>query len=229
MLPRVLVFLSIILFAAGAFGKSAKVGTSTINFIPPAGYCEFEVGQPGDDRMLQAIRGMVEPIGNSLLAAATDCEQLKDWRSGSRKVLSDMTQYQTITSWMDKDLSQGADTLIKNTCATLRTEGEKIASNMLPEVKARASEVIEGMNVNDMRFLGVVDESPGLCYAALLQKFRSPSGTDVTQVGVYANLIVKGKVFYFYQFSPYTGPESVPLVLAKHKNNVAAFIAANKN
>jgi hypothetical protein len=229
MFVLVFVLSSMILFAPAAFGENARVGTSTVAFVPPAGYCEFQSGQPGDARMLQAIRGMIEPIGNTLLSASAECGQLKDWRSGARKLISDMTQYQTVTAWMEKDLSEGADTLVKNTCATLRTEGEKIASNMLPDVKARAAEVIKGMKVNEMRFLGVVDENPGVCYAALLQKFQAQTGEDVTQLGVYATLVVKGKIVYFYQFSPYAGPDSVPAVLAKHKNSVAAFIAINKN
>lgn len=229
MFIRLFAVLLMFLFAPAAFGEVVKVGTSTITFVAPPGYCELEQGQANDARLLTSIRGMVEPAGNSLLSASADCKQLTDWRTGARPLLSDMTQYQTIKVWMDRELPEGGQAVVKESCAKLRAEGEKRVSNMLPDVQSRAAEVIKGMKVDEIRFLGVLDENPGVCYAALLQKFRAQNDADVTQLAIYATMFVKGKAIYYYLYLPYAGADSVAAALAVHKKNVAAFIAANKN
>ncbi len=229
MFARLFVLLSMIVFTPFALAEDVKVGASTITFVTPPGYCELEPDKANDARMLTSIRMMIEPIGNSLLSASADCKQLTDWRTGARPLLSDMTQYQTITVWMDRDLPEGAQSVVKESCAKLRAEGKKLASNMLPNVQSRAAEVIKGMKINEIRFLGVLDENPNVCYAALLQKFRAQNGADVTQLAIYATMFVKGKAIYYYLYSPYAGADSMTAALASHKNNVAAFIAANKN
>ena len=63
----------------------------------------------------------------------------------------------------------------------------------------------------------------------ILQKFKAETGTDKTQITVFATTILKGKIVYSYLFAPFAGGETVTQLLAKQKAVVAMLQAANAN
>lgn len=95
-------------------------------------------------------------------------------------------------------------------------------------MKARVEEAVRGVTVNQTRFLGVVGEEPGVCYSAMAQRTKAENGKDVTLIAVFATTYIKGKVVYYYLYSPYRSAQTVTSVLARHKINVAALLQANK-
>jgi hypothetical protein len=215
--------------ALPALTKDARIGTSTINLTLPSGYCELVESQPGDARMLSTLKDMLTAAGNQLLSISADCQQLSEWRTGKRSLLDDTAQYQTLISLINADAPKSPDEAVKQTCASMREEGEKMLTEMLPDVRSRAERMITGLKVNEMRFLGIVAEEPNACYAAMLQKFRTQVGTDKTQITVFVTTYVKGKIVYYYLFSPYVNANTITTMLAKHKSNLTAFQGANRN
>ena len=213
--------------AGSALAKDARVGTVALNLVPPSGYCELDAAQPSDTRMVSAIEGMLGNTGNRLLAVSADCTQLADWRTGKRPLLDNMAQYQTLIAWENGPLPATPEVTIKTVCDQMQAQGEQMVANMAPDVKARAEQVLKTVQVNEMKFMGVVGEEPLVCYAAMLQKFRTEVGTDKTQVTVFATTVVRSKIVYFYLFAPYVSGATVTEMLAQQKAHIRLLQSAN--
>jgi hypothetical protein len=204
-----------------------KVGTAQVTFLAPAGHCLLEATQRADAGMLKFIEGMLEGSSNKLLMHYAECSQLKGWRAGSKPLLDDFAQYQTMVAYLDKDFPVPGDEVIKQACNATRSEGEKITADLLPEVRTRIAGLASEIKLNEMKFLGALAQDPSTCYAALLQKFKTETGPDKTQLCVYSINFVRGKVIYYYLYGPYDDSSSVDAMLSRHKINTAAFQAAN--
>jgi hypothetical protein len=211
-----------------AFADSVvKVDGRDIAVVLPAGYCELQPDNKSDARVLTAIRGMIEPIGNRLLSAAAECGTLQKWRAGKVTRLPNMTQYQAGSQEAKAGSREEADAAVKGVCTELRQNGKQITDDMNPSVKERAAKVMEKIEYGKIEMIGVTGEEPGVCYVSLLQKFRAEDKSDVVQLVTYANTLVKGKWIYFYQFTDYENADSVLEALGRHKASVRAFLAAN--
>jgi hypothetical protein len=221
--------ITLCLLCGAAAAKQAKLGAVALNLPPPTGYCELSEAQPSDASMITAIGGMLDKGGNRLLAISADCRQLDDWRAGRRPLLANYAQYQTLKAWENTSLPAAPAEVIKATCAQLRGQGESLTANMTPEVQKRFDEVMKTVKINEMKFLGVLGEDSKTCYAALLQRIRAQTGTDIAQTSVFASIIVKGKLVYYYLFAPYVNGQSVTDLLNQLRRNVAALEAANRN
>jgi hypothetical protein len=83
--------------------------------------------------------------------------------------------------------------------------------------------VLSNLKVNDMQFLGVVGEEPLACYAALLKRFSSDTGTEKTQAVVVAATIVNSKMIYYYLYAPYVSSSTAMDELKQLRTSVAAL------
>lgn len=208
--------------------KDAKIGAVSIVLPTPAGQCELDPKQPSDARLLQVTEGALAGVGNRLLAVYANCKQLTDWRTGKRELLEEFAQYQTAVAAADAPAPSTPNETLKQHCTKERQEGEKAMSGLAPDIKTRIEEAVRGVTVNQIRYLGVIADEPGACYAAMAQRFKTETGKDVTLVGVYATMFIKGKIVHYYLYSPYRSAQTVTALLARHKPNVAALMAANK-
>jgi hypothetical protein len=206
-------------------GAEATIGGVAIKLPAPAGFCDLSISNASDKRMLDIIGDLLTKSGNKLLGYSADCRQLTDWRTGKRKLLDDYMQYQTALATMN---SSAPPEPIQQTCATLRAEGEKILSNDLPDLKARAEKAIKNLKINETTFIGVLNEEPTGCYAGIIQSLRTEVNTEKTQVSVFAATIIKNKAVFVYRFAIYQNPDSVSDLLNKLKVDVAALYAANR-
>jgi hypothetical protein len=205
--------------------KDVKIGSVTVALPAPDGYCELIEREPSDARALKIFGDLLAKMQSELLAVAADCGQLKDWRVGAQPVLDDYVQYQTLQAARDADLS--GRPVIKEECATLRTQGEKMVAALGPDAVARVEEAVKGAKLNEPVFLGVLAEDAKTCYFGLLQKGRTEAGTEKTQLTVSATTIVKGKLVYYNYYALYRGIDTASETLARHQRNVAALLAAN--
>jgi len=229
MLRPAAALLLLAVITGNALAKDARVGPASLTLPPPPGYCELDTTQPADDRMVKAVEGMLGNTGNRLLAVSADCAQLADWRTGRRPLLDNMAQYQTLIAWENGALPAAPEAVVKEVCGQMHAQGDKLLADMTPDVKARAEQVLKTVQVNEMKFLGVVGEEPLVCYAALLQRMRTEVGTDKTQVVVFATTIVKSKIVYFYLFAPYLSGATVTDMLAQQQAHVRRLHGANPN
>lgn len=159
-----------------ATASETVIGGVSINLPVPSGFCELSASNPADNRMVTTISGLVAKGGNKLLNMSADCQQLADWRAHKRNYLDDYGQYQTATAQMDK-LVASPEAAIKGTCQELRTQGSQITANQTPDIKARIEDTLKKVKLNEVSFLGVLDEDTNGCYAAQLQKMQTDNGS----------------------------------------------------
>lgn len=225
---RHLIVSALLLLVSPASADTVKAGGVDIAVVLPGGFCELQPNDKSDARVIAAIRGMIEPVGNSLLSAAAECSVLPQWRIGKVSRLSNMTQYQFYTrETREPGTREETDKTVAAVCDELRKSGKQQIVDMNSSVKERAAKVIKTIEYGKIEMIGVTGEEPGACYVALLQKFRAEDKTDVVQLVTYATTLVKGRWVYFYLFNDYKNEESVEMSLAQHRRNVRAFFAAN--
>jgi len=225
---RLAVALLVALVSLPCLAKEASVGQTSITLTTPSGQCELDPNQPGDAARLQSTESALAGVGNRLLAFYADCKQLGDWRAGKRRQFEDFAQYQMTVATIDAPAPAAPEEALKELCSHLRQEGERTMSGLASDIKTRVEQIVRGVTINQMRFLGVVAEEPGACYAAMVQRLKGEGGKDMTIVAVYATMFIKGKVVHYYLYSPYRSAQTVTGLLARHKANVAALLAANK-
>jgi hypothetical protein len=216
--------LAFCLTGASAMAGEASIGGVSVTLPAPSGFCELADGQPSDTRMLNALRELLRPTGNQLLAMSADCAQLDKWRTGG-VLLDDIAQYQ-----VPKDVTATftAETL-KQVCAFTRDQGQKVTADITPDLQKRVEDVLNEVKLNEMKFLGVVDEDATACYVVFLQKIKTELGTEKTQVALYAVTVLKSKIIFYYLFKPYADNTTATTMLTTHKANVAALLKANGN
>jgi hypothetical protein len=215
------------LLSLPCLAKDAKVGQTSITLTAPPGQCELDPGQPSDARILQITESTLAGVGNRLLGFYADCKQLNDWRTGKRALLEDFAQYQTAIALVDAPAPAVAAEAIKQLCSQQREASEKAVSGLATDMKARVEEAVRGVQLNQVRSLGVVAEDANACYAALVQRLKAETGKDVTIMALFATTFVQGKLVFYYLYSPYRSAQTVTALLAKQKLNVAALLAAN--
>jgi hypothetical protein len=225
--PAVILLLLASLLGRPCLAKDAKVGQTSVTLTAPSGQCELDPGQPSDARMLQITESTLASVGNRLLGFYADCKQLNDWRTGKRALLEDFAQYQTSIAAIDAPAPAVPAEAIKQLCSQQREASEKVVTGIATDMKARIEEAVRGVQLNQVRSLGVVAEDANACYAALVQRFKAETGKDVTIMALFATTFVQGKLVLYYLYSPYRSAQTMPALLAKQKLNVAALLAAN--
>jgi hypothetical protein len=216
-------FLFALTAASAAFAGPVDMGGVSVNVPPPSGFCDLSDKQPADQRMLTIVGGLLTQSGNKLLSMSAECGQLNGWRTAQRQLLDDYAQYQTSAGLFSRPPAE----TIKQTCATLRAEGNKIVSNAMPDLKARVEAALKQVKMNQTTFVGVLAEEPRACYAGLIQQIHTETGIDKTQLSLFAVTAVKNRTVFVYRFTVHKGPDSIVEGLAKLKGDVAAFYAAN--
>jgi len=217
-----------IVVGVGALGvaaaKDARVGAASLNLPPPNGYCELTEQQPSDARMIKVVSDLLAGR-NELLAMSADCGQLQSWRAGRQPVLDDYAQYQTLVAAKGSNFSRAE--AVKQICAQLRAEGEKLVAGVTQEANKRLESVVKEIKINETRLVGVLAEDANACYFATVQKMKTEAGADKTQLIIGAVTIIKGKILYYNLFLPYSDTGTANTALDRHKTNVAAVLKVN--
>jgi hypothetical protein len=215
---------AIILLAATvgpALAGSVMVGSDTISLPTPNGFCELSAtSDPSEKRMLTTVGEIVKRGGNALLNMSADCQQLAAWDAHQRQFIDDLAQYLS-------PLADAVPQSIKESCAELRSQGDQFTKDAHQQINENLEQMASKMTFQSSKFAGVLDEDANTCYAAILQKLQTEAGTDKVQLGVLAMTIVKGHSINLYRFGPYSGVDTPNDLLAKLKETVAAFYAAN--
>jgi hypothetical protein len=213
-------------FAGAAVAKDVQIGSATLTLPSPGGYCELSDKEPADARTIKEIGNLVAGVQNELLTMSADCSQLEAWRVAKLPALDDYVQYQTPMSGKDSNLSRAAS--VKQFCANMRTDGDKMVAGAVPDLNARVEKAIKGAKLNEANFLGVLAEDANACYYGLLQKLRTEMGDEKTQLTVAAATVVKGKVVYYNLYTVYRdGADTLTAAFDRHRRNVPALLVAN--
>ncbi len=212
--------LAALLLVGPAPAKDVVVGGAAITVTPPRGQCELDPNITTDKSLLAQTTQMTENSGTPLLAIYVDCQQQLDWRAGKLKYIGKKTLIET--------LKQDQHETVPAICADMREQGKKYAADDVEWVKKDLADTSrQKQRYDGTLFLGVLDETPEACVAALVQTFHL--GTlPITQLTIFSSMSVRGHTIYFYSASPYVDEQSTKTALPLHKGDVAAFLAQNK-
>ena len=208
-------------------GRSqVQLGAARLNLVPPAGHCFLDEAQPSDARLADILR---QVFGGELrmLQAFADCAQLRSWRTGQRKTLSDYGQFLVPAEFIDKKLDGPSQPYVETICKIMRENGGQLLDQSAPVVKQRFEEALKGAQMNEMRFLGVVGQDDTACYFGLIQKLVTEFGDQKTQVDVSAIAFVSGKMIQSNLYAVYEGDQTLSELMERQQTNVARNLRAN--
>ena len=214
--------------ASSALADEAMIGKAKIALPVPEGQCKMETSNPSDAAMIAAIKRGLEGH-NILLAMYTECNELKDWHEGKRKLLDNFVQVQTLEAYADRELPMTPEQAAKDVCDSMRADGAAIAPDLRKDLDSGIARISKSIKLNETRLLGVLAEEPRVCYAGLVEKLSTEAGSEKVIVAVYGTTLLKGKVIYHYLFAPDAGAGTAEKLLEAEKRHVAAFLAANAN
>ena len=203
---------------SGSFAQEAKIGSASITLTSPKGQCRLS--NETDNALISRMRELVGD-GNQLLAVYSDCDELAQVRSGKREEFNEFSTY--LTDKFNLNAVAGPNDLAK-ICAIIRAKSDQDVAEF---VKMRLADVERLLAKLRYQFLGVLAEESAACYWGNLQKFSTPAGTEKLQAAVSAMVVLKGKVVQYHLYAPYRGTDTIPDLLGRHQDNVAAVIAAN--
>jgi hypothetical protein len=205
---------------SGSFAQEAKIGSASITLTSPKGQCRLS--NETDEALISRIRELVGD-GNQLLALYSDCDELAQARSGNRQEFSEFATY--LTDKFNLNAVARPNDLAK-ICAIIHAKSDQDVAEFLNMRLADVERRLDGRKLR-YQFLGVLAEDSAACYWGNLQKFSTPPGTEKLQAAVSSMVVLKGKVVQYHLYAPYRGPDTITDLLDRHKDNVAAFIAAN--
>jgi hypothetical protein len=212
--------------AGPGVAKDAQIGGAAVVLPAPQGYCELTEQQPADVRLINVIGDLVAATQNELLAVSADCGQLEAWRAGKLATLDDYVQYQTPVAAMDSTTTRGE--AVKEVCASARAEGGKSLASATTDLNAHVDAAVKGAKFGETGFLGVLAEDADACYFGMLLKARTEGGgSEENQLMISAATVVKGKIIFYNLSTIYHDAATVTAVLARHKRNIPALLAAN--
>jgi hypothetical protein len=216
--------LSFISATAGGTGFETPIGDEKLTLVLPAGMCRIEAEKSSDANYINAVESSLAGT-NRLLGAFADCQQLTDWRSGNKMFLDNHGQYQAPAAMLDTVAPPG---VVAEICSELRRQGEKVLDGMKDDLTDRMERAVKGLQVNELRSLGVVGEDPGACYSAALQNLRVEGGPEKLQHLVFAITVVKGKLLFLYVYGLHTGDHTIPALLDRVRTTVGELAKANE-
>lgn len=208
--------------AAGVMLKT-MIGSESVELVLPAGMCQIERSNPADAAYFEAIESGVAGT-NKLLAAFAECQQLSDWRS-SKMMFLEYGYYQVPVGMLDSNATRD---MIAEVCRELRSQGEKMLDDLKEDLTQRTERALKGLQVNELRSLGVVGEDSNACYSAALRNLQAESAQQKLQDMVFAITVLKGKLLFLYVYALHADERTIPALLDRVRTTVAALKEANE-
>lgn len=224
MLFRAVVIASII-FSTAAIAREVMVNSTAIE-VEAAGLCELEDSNAIDNTMLTRMRELDDR--NIILAMYAECRQLHAWRKDTDLGLPDTLSYKASKSYRGKPKGQLAEAIIKQLCDKMRADGDRATNGAVQDIKAKVEQYIKNYDTTGVKYLGVMDEAPGICYTAILQKMKAENSEIIATISMMSVLFIRDQMIFAYRASPYVDSSSLVTTLANIKASNAALVAANR-
>jgi hypothetical protein len=200
-----------------------RIGSATLQLVLPAGMCQIDTAIPEDAAYVAAIETGLAGT-NKLLGAFADCNQLAQWR-GNNKMFVEFGFYQAPVGVID---AVSTPDVVADVCRELRSQGEKMLDEAQGDLTLRTQSALKGLQVSQVRSLGVIGEEANVCYSAVMRNVDD-EGEPRLQDMVFALTVLKGKLLFLYVYAPHAGEHAIPALLDRVRVTVNALAAANEN
>jgi hypothetical protein len=200
-----------------------RIGSATLQLVLPAGMCQIDTTVPEDAAYVAAIESGLAGT-NKLLGAFADCNELAQWRS-SKKMFAEYGYYQTPVAMID---ALATPETVADVCRELRSQGERMLDEAQGDLTLRTQRALTGLQVSQVRSLGVIGEEANVCYSAVMRNVDD-EGEARLQDLVFALTMLKGKLLFLYVYAPHADEHAIPALLDRVRVTVNALAAANEN
>ena len=207
-----------------ARAADVPLGTVTVKLDPPDGECLLDPAQSSDNRLIGFITKALADGGIDLLLISADCNELKNWRTGSLPLLKHFAQYQSPKASRASTYGT-ADAAAA--CTQMKAQGAKMTRDSVDSANDSIHKAIKEIDVQGQTFLGVLADDPNGCYVGLFQKYKAETGVSVTQLNVFFMGSIKNRPLNFYIWGPMDNDSSVSNLLASAQAQIAKLKAAN--
>ena len=218
---RLLVLMIACLISSAAHSRDAKVGNTTVNVSPPAGFCEVDKTNKVDSGWLASTTDLLKGSGVFTIAAFPDCSDLKKSRQSGQFIASKVL----ITAPFSA-IGNASSESVTSTCDELRSK--QYSDQEKVEMAKTVKEFANGNSVSDSVILGILDETKGeVCYVGTLQKVKTKDGELHPLLSFFAVTYVRNNMMFLYQMTPYVDATSTSTALANLKIVYLEFARAN--
>jgi hypothetical protein len=216
--------------AAGAQSGVATVKTEiagkSIELFVPSGHCLLDRKQPSDINAIQLVERLTAGQ-NQLHLFAADCTQLSEWRAGGRPTLGEYAQVQSALQFHNQDLTGRETEVIKSICTATREQGNQITAGVETDIKNKIEAGKEKIKIENVAMLGALGEDDMGCYVGLIIKGVTDAGVPKSQLCVFANVVLNGRIMYIYRYAETVDQPTADRLLLAVKASARTHVLAN--
>lgn len=210
---------------ASAETISVKVGLATISVPLREGDCVLDRERYPDGAMIALLEQM-HAGKNILVLSYADCTRLEVWRRSPQNLMEDYGQVFFPKKYERQRLTIGRRAYVQSVIQAI--SGIEAINDELSEVARKIEEASPGIQMNELKSLGVIHASDDVVILGTVQGVAAHDGASVLlNVGVTAFTLVKGTPIYVGRTRIYESEETIRDLLAEQKALIDALLAAN--
>lgn len=205
--------------------KTTIAGKSIELFVP-SGQCALDRNQPSDRKGIELVERLTAGQ-NQLHLFTADCTQLSEWRAGGRPTLGEYAQVQSAVQFHNQDLTGREGEVIKSICDATRQQGNQITAGVETDIKNRIEAGKEKIKIENVAMLGALGEDEMGCYVGLIIKGVTDAGVPKSQLCVFANVVLNGRIMYIYRYAETVDQPTADRLLLAVKASARTHVLAN--
>ena len=205
---RTILCLALLTFAASAQPGHAqnltgRMGQASFNLFVPQGYCEPNRSSSGERVFADYIDKAMENAKSKVMRSIASCAELQARRANSSSNIFDYIVYYFPQAMEDTTLKGDRQANRKDACEDLRRQTDDDVKDVPEIVERTAREMRVKTAVKSIQYLGVLDEDPHGCYAALLSRNVDGKGTVYVMYVLVVRTVIHGKDVWVAVYSQY--------------------------
>lgn len=205
---RTILCLALLTFAAWPLPGRAQsltgtMGQASFDLVVPQGYCLPERASSGERVFADYINKAMDNAGSKVMRIVASCAALKARRANSSANVFDYMVYYFPKSVENTTVSGDRAASRKAECDDLRRQTDEAIKDV-PEISERtAREMKLKGSVKSIQYLGVLDEDPHGCYAALLSRNVDANGSVYVVYVIVVRTVIHAKDLWVGVYSQY--------------------------
>ena len=211
---------------SGASTVTADIAGKKVELFVPQGQCALDRKQPSDRKGIELVERLTAGQ-NQLHLFTADCTQLSEWRAGGRATLGEYAQVQSAIQFHSQDLTGREAEVIKSICDATRQQGNQITAGVETDIKNRIESGKEKIKIENVAMLGALGEDEMGCYVGLIIKGVTDAGVPKSQLCVFANVVLNGRIMYIYRYAETVDQPTADRLLLAVKASARTHVLAN--
>lgn len=207
---RTILYIALLTFAAWphpgrAQNLTGQMGQTSFNFFVPQGYCEpnRSSSSSGERVFADYINKAMENAGSKVMRIVASCDELQARRANSSANIFDYVVYYFPRSVENTTLNGDRTDNRKAECDDLRGQTDEAIKDVPDIVERTARDMKVKTAVKSIQYLGVLDEDPHGCYAALLSRNVDSKGNIYVVYVIVVRTVIHRKDLWIGVYSQY--------------------------